>query len=238
MGLAAVVVGLAVVLVGLLLRRVRATQGALQRSQVQLKVQSERDPLTGVANRRHAQQRFHDESQAAVGAWRGALLLVDVDHFKRVNDEHGHGVGDQVLIEVARRLQSAVREHDVVGRWGGEGFLVMAPKARGDALDALAKRLLAVVSDTPVALANGRTLTVTVSIGYGAFPLPPCEQPIDWERALNLADMALYTAKSQGRHRAIGVAALADHETALADAEEDFERAWSDGLVQLHVEAA
>ncbi len=235
--MAAGVVTLAALLVGLLLRRVRATQAALQRSQTELKVQSERDPLTGVANRRHAQQRFAAESEATDGAWSGALLLVDVDHFKRVNDDHGHGAGDQVLIEVARRLQSALREQDVVVRWGGEEFLVLAPKARGAALDALARRLMDSVGASPIALAEGRAIAVSVSIGYGAFPIAPREQPIGWERALNLADMALYTAKSQGRHRAVGVAALADDEHALVEAERDFERAWSRGRVDLVVEA-
>jgi len=234
--LAAGVVGLAALLVGLLLRRVRATQLALRRSQAQLKVQSERDPLTGTANRRHGQERLQAEAEAGGGAWSGALLLVDVDHFKRVNDEHGHHVGDQVLIAVARRLQSAVREHDVVVRWGGEEFLVLAPSARGAALETLAKRLMQAVSAAPIELSDGRTVAVTVSVGYGAFPLGPREEPLGWERALNLADMALYTAKSQGRNRSVGVVALADDEHALAAAERDFERAWSDGRVRLAIE--
>jgi diguanylate cyclase (GGDEF)-like protein len=236
--LAAVVVGLAALLVGLLLRRVWATQGALQRSQAQLKVQSERDPLTGAANRRHGQARLQAESEAADGAWSGALLLVDVDHFKHVNDEYGHNVGDEVLVEVARRLQSAVREHDVVVRWGGEEFLVMAPKATGASLDALAQRLMRCVSETPVPLADGRTIAVTVSVGYGAFPLSPRQEHIRWDRALNLADMALYTAKSQGRNRAVGISGLhaaADAAT-MERVEADFERAWQDGVLNLAIQ--
>ena len=238
--LAAVVVGLAALLVGLLLRRVRATQAALQRSQAQLKVQSECDPLTGLANRRHGQTRLQAESEAAGGAWSGSLLLVDVDHFKRVNDEHGHGAGDHVLVEVARRLQSNVREHDVVVRWGGEEFLVLAPAARGAVLDALASRLMQAVGATPVPLGAGNAIPVTVSVGYGAFPLTPCAQAIDWERALNLADMALYTAKSQGRNCAVGIAGLepaaASDPATLGRVEADFERAWQDGLLRLAIQ--
>ncbi len=237
--LAAVVVGLAALLVGLLLRRVRATQAALQRSQAQLKVQSECDPLTGLANRRHGQARLQAESGAA-GAWSGSLLLVDVDHFKRVNDEHGHGAGDQVLLEVARRLQSAVREHDLVVRWGGEEFLVLAPAARDAALDALARRLIHAVGATPVPLGDADAIAVTVSVGYGAFPLAPGAQAMGWERALNLADMALYTAKSQGRNRAVGIAGLdpaaASDPASLGRVEADFERAWQDGLLRLVIQ--
>ena len=235
--LAAVVVGLAVLVMGLLLRRVVATQSALQQSQSQLKVQSERDPLTGTTNRRHGQALLHAQGDAISGDWRGALLLVDVDHFKRVNDELGHQAGDQVLIEVARRLQQAVRGHDVVVRWGGEEFLVLAGSTHGVALDALAQRLMHAINATPVQLADGRSVSVTVSVGYGAFPLPPQHEAMNWTRALNLADMALYTAKSQGRNRAVGVAELAQDDTALADTERDFEHAWTAGRVRLTIAA-
>ncbi len=232
---AALALGLAAVLVGLLLKRMWATQRALQRSQAQLRQQSQRDPLTGLANRRHGQ----DALRAGVDGegYRGALLLVDIDHFKHVNDGHGHAVGDQVLIEVARRLSHAVRAEDLVVRWGGEEFLVIAPQPTDAALDELAARLLRSVGATPIAVegvAGG--LAVTASIGYGAFPL--AGSTLSCERALNLADMALYTAKSQGRNRAIGIAGLqaqADAAT-LVRVEADFERAWHDGLLRLAVQ--
>lgn len=231
--LAAAVVACAALLVALLLRRVRTTQRSLERSQAQLREQSEVDPLTGVANRRCGQQRLAAIDGAA--AFRGALLLIDVDHFKRVNDGQGHAAGDQVLVEVARRLQAAVRRGDLLVRWGGEEFLVIAPDIAGAALEELAQRLLRAVGDTPVELADSSRLAVTVSIGHAAFPLAPRAEPVGWERALNLTDMALYTAKSQGRARAIGLRALADSPDALARAERDFERAWTEGFVQLSV---
>jgi diguanylate cyclase (GGDEF)-like protein len=230
--LAAAVLACAALLVGLLLRRVRSTQRSLERSQAQLREQSEIDPLTGVANRRSGQQRLAALDTGAAG-FRGALLLIDVDHFKRINDGHGHAAGDQVLVEVARRLQGAVRSADLLVRWGGEEFLVIAPDVAGAALEEFAQRLLRAVGGSPVDLAGGDRLAVTVSIGYGAFPLAPRAEPIGWERALNLSDMALYTAKSQGRARAVGLRALADTADALARAERDFERAWADGFVQL-----
>ncbi len=232
--MAAAVVAAAAVLVGLLLRRVQATQRSLERSQARLREQSEIDPLTGSANRRCGQQRL-DAMSAGDSGFRGALLLVDVDHFKRVNDDHGHAAGDVVLAEVARRLQAAVRAGDLLVRWGGEEFLVVAPDIAGPALEDLALRLLRAVGDTPVPLADGRTLPVTVSVGHAAFPLPPRAEPVSWERALNLADMALYTAKSQGRRRAVGLRGVADAPGALQPAEADFERAWSDGAVTLSV---
>jgi diguanylate cyclase (GGDEF)-like protein len=234
--LAAALVAAAALLVGALLRRVRATQRSLQSSQHQLKVQSEHDALTGVANRRRGQARLDEASRAS--GFEGALLLVDVDHFKRVNDEHGHAAGDQVLMEVARRLQTAVREDDLVVRWGGEEFLVITPGVEGAALDELARRLLHAVRGAPVTLSDGRTLAVSASIGHAAFPLGPRAVTLGWERALNLADMALYTAKSQGRARAVGLAGLADVPDALARAETDFERAWTDGVVRLSVQPA
>ena len=231
--LAAAVVASATLLVALLLRRVRSTQRSLERSQAQLREQSEIDPLTGVANRRCGQQRLA-ALDAAAASYRGALLLIDVDHFKHINDGQGHAAGDQVLVEVARRLQAAVRGGDLLVRWGGEEFLVIAPGVAGPALEELAQRLLRAVGQAPIE-AGGTRLTVTVSIGHAAFPLAPRAEPVGWERALNLVDMALYTAKSQGRARAVGLRALADMPDALVRAERDFERAWTEGFVQLSV---
>ena len=241
---AAVLLGLLAVLVGALLRRMRETQRALQHSQAQLRLQSERDPLTGLANRRHGQDHLRAGVEGAGPGYAGALLLVDVDHFKHVNDGHGHGVGDQVLVEVARRLTHAVRDGDLVVRWGGEEFLVVAPlRVGGTALDELAARLLRSVSDTPViTAAPAGAVAVTVSIGYGAFPLDGAGGcgSLSWERALNLADMALYTAKSQGRNRAVGIAGLQAgapiDATTLGRVEADFEGAWQEGLLRLVIQ--
>ncbi len=230
--LVAAMLALAVVFAVLLYLRVRETQRQLVQSQARLRVQSERDALTGLANRRH----FQDVMQArgAQQAFEGALLLVDIDHFKHVNDSHGHAVGDEVLVEVGRRLAQAVRDDDIVVRWGGEEFLVFAPALKAEALDALAERLLQTIGGTPIA-ADGHQLHVTASIGHAHFPLAPHRLQLSWERALNLTDMALYTAKSLGRNRAIGIrSAQAQDADALVATEADFERAWSEGRVALH----
>jgi len=234
---AALAMALSVAAVGLLYRRMRATNRQLVASQAQLRVQSERDPLTNLANRRH----FLSVMQAEQGrgdrtkGFEGALLLVDIDHFKHVNDGHGHAAGDLVLCEVARRLNEAVRGDDLVVRWGGEEFLVLALQVPAAQAEQLAKRVLKIIGDKPVVV-EGRPVQVTVSIGYARFPLPPNVFPVDWEQAINLADMALYTAKNQGRNRAVGiVAAQAPAAPELREIEADFDRAWHEGRITLKV---
>jgi diguanylate cyclase (GGDEF)-like protein len=235
--LVAAVLALSVVLAVLLVRRVRETQRQLQASHTLLRVASERDPLTNLANRRH----FHAVMQASpaggAAGFAGTLLLIDIDHFKHINDGHGHAAGDVVLVEVARRLNEAVRDDDLVVRWGGEEFLVLAGPLGTEQADQLAARILSSVGGTPVLIgrdAGDAAIWVTASIGYACFPLPPYSVPVQWEQAINLADMALYTAKSQGRNRAVGlVSANAPDAAALRGIEGDFERAWHEEQVTL-----
>lgn len=225
---------LATALIVLLLRRMRETQRELRSRQASLRVQSERDTLTGLANRRHFQHVMQAQAQTEGSAgFVGSLLLVDIDHFKHVNDGHGHGVGDAVLVEVARRLGAAVREGDLVARWGGEEFIIFAPGIGAGAVDALAARVLNGIGSTDIH-AGSAALRVTASIGYGRFPLAPHGVPLGWEQALNLADMALYSAKSQGRNLALGIASVtAQDGAALRAVEADFELAWQEGRVAL-----
>lgn len=221
----------AMLVLAVLVKRTRDANLRLRRSQALLKVQSERDALTGLANRRHLRELL--TAQALADGFQGGLLMLDVDHFKRVNDEQGHSVGDQVLIEVARRLGSAVRADDLVCRWGGEEFLVHAPGLSGEALDALAQRLLAAVGDTPITVAGGASLSVTASVGQGGFPLPGQTHPVSWETAVNLVDMALYTAKGHGRDCAVGLQSLRGGD--LSAVAEDFEQARVSGQLNLRV---
>ncbi len=195
-----------------LLRRMRHSNHALRASNALLLVASERDPLTGLANRRHFQAVMQRETQAgadsAAGALEGSLLLIDVDHFKRINDTHGHALGDAVLVEIAARLQSTLREDkDLTVRWGGEEFLVYARGLPPEQVEVLAERLLAAIGSTPVKHGRER-IAVTASIGFATFPLLPECRPIDWERAVDLVDKAMYLAKAHGRNRAYGVRAL------------------------------
>lgn len=230
----AVLFSLSLGLAALMVRKVRAANKRLKANQALLRAQSERDPLTDLANRRHflavmAQQN----AEQAKGHFNGALLMVDIDHFKRVNDEHGHGVGDVVICEVARRLCHAVREGDLVVRWGGEEFLIYAPAVSADDVAHLAERVLHTVGAALVATEDG-PLRVTVSIGFAHFPLPPGQLNLHWEQAVNWADMALYTAKAQGRNRAMGIASVnAADSSALVQIEADFDAACSSDRVAL-----
>ena len=229
--LLAAVMALAIALVTLLYRRVRETNRRLAANHVQLRAQSERDPLTNLANRRHFQAVM--ATLGAANGFEGALLLVDIDHFKHVNDTHGHAAGDQVLIEVAKRLNDAVRSDDLVVRWGGEEFLILAPRAAPEQAEQMAARVLAALGNASIDVGTA-ALRVTASIGYARFPLPPYSADVPWEQAINLADMALYTAKNQGRNRAVGITSTtASTRELLRDIESDFDQAWRDGRVTL-----
>jgi diguanylate cyclase (GGDEF)-like protein len=142
-------------------------------------------------------------------------------------------VGDVVIRDVAQRISDAVRAEDLVVRWGGEEFLVFAPNVSQDTLSLLAERVLNSVGGQPVATENG-PLRVTVSIGFAHFPLPPGLLRQHWEQAVNWADMVLYTAKAQGRNRAVGIATVdAQDAAALLEIEADFDAACHSQRVRL-----
>lgn len=161
-------------------------------------LQASTDPLTGVANRRRlddelgwliAQARRHDQPFS--------VMLIDLDCFKTINDTHGHEVGDRVLVECVDRLQASIREADLVGRWGGEEFLLLAPFTDHEAACALAERCRRAIASSPMQHAG---VTVTTSLGVASL------RPDDDARALlRRADLALYTAKRDGRDRVVGI---------------------------------
>ena len=222
---------LSLVVAGLLWRRVRDTNRRLADSNAQLKACAEIDPLTGLANRRHFQEAMRQ--LAADGKFAGTVFLVDIDHFKRVNDCWGHAGGDAVLAEIARRLRAVLREPDLIVRWGGEEFLVVVRALSPEAVDALAQRMLDVVGATPVAHEQ-RVIAVTASIGYATFPIEPTLLAVSWERAINLVDTALYLAKAHGRNRAYGVRMLLANDEQQFDAiARGLERAWQAGDIAL-----
>jgi len=232
MVLAALAVALGLVALVLLYRRVRGVQRQLAARQARLRDLSERDPLTGLANRRHCQ------AVLGRGGYVGALCLIDVDHFKRINDRHGHAAGDQVLIEAAQRMTNTVRESDLAVRWGGEEFLVAAPQLPPGQAGVLAERLLQAFAGQPVTMPDGSPWPLTVSIGYLELPLAGTVPTLGWERALGLVDRALYIAKHGGRNQAVGIATLrADDEAMLGALEDDLDAARATGRLQLRVHA-
>ncbi|WP_374438001.1 diguanylate cyclase domain-containing protein [Inhella sp.] len=222
-GIGAVLLGLCAVIAVLALVRMRKAHLRLRANQALLQVLSERDPLTQLANRRH----FLAAMQArGAEPLTGGLLMLDIDHFKRINDSHGHGAGDQVIQAVAKRLQRTLREGDLLVRWGGEEFLIMAPSLKPAHVQLLADRLLIAVADAPISIGAEQQLRVTISIGFVCFPLPPAGLSLHWERAVNWADLALYAAKHRGRNRAVGITeAQAEDDEAQARIEADFEGA-------------
>ncbi len=153
------------------------------------------DELTGAFNRRHFAESFADAlSDDPTGC---ALLMLDADHFKQVNDVHGHVVGDAVLVELARRLTGCLRPTDCLARWGGEEFAVLLKGVSSDAeLDRLAERLRSTVARTPMVL-EGVTIRLTISIGAAL-----AGDGLDNLDALvEAADRCLYVAKRHGRDR-------------------------------------
>ncbi|MDC8758971.1 diguanylate cyclase [Janthinobacterium sp. hw3] len=240
--LLAVVFALASAVVGLLYRKVRHANVQLEVKNLELKQQSSRDPLTALYNRRHFQEfmRLHKQvEQRGAGPADadlvGALFLLDVDHFKHVNDTHGHAAGDAVLKSIAEHLRVLLRETDMIVRWGGEEFLAFLPAVPRSGIDEVARRVLNGVAAHHIDY-QGRQIAVKVSIGFAPFPLVPLDLPLPWERAVNLVDMALYLAKAHGRNRAYGVRGFAKlAQTSIEAIEQDLEQAWRAGFVELSV---
>ncbi|RKJ95618.1 GGDEF domain-containing protein [Alicycliphilus denitrificans] len=156
------------------------------------------DELTGVANRRALIQALdRDVAHAVRSGEPYALLMLDVDHFKSVNDGHGHRAGDQVLCHVAAILRARLRAQDLVGRYGGEEFVVLLPGTPARGAAGLAETLREAVEQTPCEY-EGRAIRVTVSIGVCGARL---ESGDTWDRLIHAADQALYAAKAAGRNR-------------------------------------
>jgi len=154
------------------------------------------DSLTGTATRRYASERI-DEEVARARAYGISLtfMMIDIDDFKAVNDMHGHLVGDSILCEVARRVRHEIREVDMIGRYGGEEFMVLAPQTGREGAGILAERIRRGVAEQPVR-AYDETLQVSISVGVAIFP-----QDADTAQALiEAADKALYAAKAGGKN--------------------------------------
>ena len=156
---------------------------------------SHTDPLTGLANRRKMRMQLSSLSLEPQG--HSAVMLIDIDLFKRINDEHGHDVGDQVLVAYAKRLRAAAEAGTSVARWGGEEFLLTVPNCSDERAAATAQRLLVQLAQ-PISTAAG-PLQVGASLGYANLPLPGQPNPESWHYSLQMADSALYLAKRSGR---------------------------------------
>lgn len=155
------------------------------------------DSLTGIANRRQLLQTLtRDVVRAVRHREPYGVLMVDVDHFKAVNDRLGHTGGDAVLRHIAQLLQSHLRAQDQVGRWGGEEFMLLLPGTSATGAQLVAEKLRQLVERTPC-IHQGRAIPVTISVGRCAEELGPGDEP---EHLIEAADKALYAAKRAGRN--------------------------------------
>jgi diguanylate cyclase (GGDEF)-like protein len=162
------------------------------------------DFLTGWHNRRYLHTRIKEEpARAQRHATSVACLMIDVDHFKRTNDIHGHLAGDQVLRELAQRIDGQIRGSDTAARFGGDEFAILLPETGVAEATSLAERIRQIVCSAPVDLGDGRGLPLSLSIGVAA--IQPRREERDLkamaDRLLAEADTALYRAKAQGRGR-------------------------------------
>lgn len=193
-------------------QRIVDLQIQLKSVQEELRRQSITDPLTGVLNRRATLERFQLEMSRASREKRPiGVVMIDVDHFKKVNDRWGHICGDEVLKEVAARVKGSLRVYDVFGRMGGEEFMAVLPGTTLPLALSVAERLRVAVSSRPVDTSKGK-IPVTISLGVSQWA-----EGEELERAMDRADKALYLAKERGRDR---VEALSATEGSAALVEE------------------
>ena len=167
-----------------------------------LEVQATCDSLTGLYNRMFFDERFEQEfTMADKRDWPLAVLFIDLDHFKHVNDTYGHQTGDQILQEAARILSAGTRDDDVVARYGGEEFVVILPGCDGKSARVVAERLVNAFRDTPHQVKGGEEIIVTASVGFSL--LSEGDKFSDAKAMLAAADMAVYEAKNLGRDRSV-----------------------------------
>jgi diguanylate cyclase (GGDEF)-like protein len=208
-----------------------------------------RDQLTGLRNRRYLLEFMQEETPRVLRRWLNpavevrslrsiSLILLDLDFFKRVNDDYGHAAGDAVLLQVAQVLKEVVRKPDLVIRWGGEEFLIVALDSDRAAPPLIALRVHEALAQHRFILPGGQELRQTCSLGFGLYPfLSERPEALEWEQVFRIADEGLYLAKARGRNRVHGLvatAAAADEVVAaLAGADPDFPAAVEQGLVQI-----
>jgi two-component system chemotaxis response regulator CheB len=183
-------------------RELKSLAGALDRANKELTLLSVTDGLTRAYNHRHFQERVRIEfSRAERYHTLLSCVLLDLDHFKKVNDTYGHPVGDMVLIRIVEILTESVRDEDLVARYGGEEFVLLLPETGGGRALTLAQRIRERVEQEEILLEDGSKLKFTVSLGVSHYE-PGGEKVRSSDQLIGLADKALYKAKENGRNRA------------------------------------
>ncbi len=216
----------------------------LARTNQELKEASLTDPLTGTRNRRFFDLIITSDVNQAIRTYSPplsfsggrnrdlVLYLIDIDHFKKINDDFGHASGDQLLVEISNRINSVMRQTDVLIRWGGEEFLLLSRAAERSEAENLAARVLNAVGEDPYDLPGaGQPINRTCSVGWAPFPWFT-EKPelVGYETILKMADRALYRAKDGGRNRAFGVIPIEDVENFIGAGFDQLQFEWTELL--------
>ncbi|QOC21308.1 diguanylate cyclase [Wenzhouxiangella sp. AB-CW3] len=201
--------------------RVAERTKELSRANEALAEQSLTDPLTGLRNRRYLIEQAPTDIALVERQYRDAklndsdrvaentdllFLMIDIDHFKQVNDIHGHAAGDRVLQQMSQILNHCIRKSDTAVRWGGEEFLIVARFTDADFAPTMAERLRKTMAEHDFDLGQGERTHLTCSIGFAQYPMFPANPDrIHWEEVINVADRCLYAAKQSWRDAWVGV---------------------------------
>jgi diguanylate cyclase (GGDEF)-like protein len=182
--------------------KMKTMQDNLKRSNRLLLTLSSTDPLTGLYNRRMLMQTLEKEFDRHKRAQKNlALLMIDIDHFKAVNDSYGHLNGDRILVDLAKLLKGYLRPYDIATRFGGEEFALVLPDTTSTGAHDVAERLRKAVEELKFS-GDLRTTKITISVGIACYPSP---EAADIDQLLNAADKALYQAKAGGRNQVIHI---------------------------------
>lgn len=200
---------------GLVFMKQQLLHRELTRANHVLEESSMTDPLTGIRNRRFFSATIEGDVSQCVRAYAEGddrstrdliFYLIDLDNFKRVNDLHGHDAGDRILIEAARRISSAIRNSDVLVRWGGEEFLIVSRYTDRGRATILADRVMQALRAKPFSVGGSGEVHQTCSIGWAAFPwFEDQVEAMSFDAVLKYADRGLYRAKKAGKDQAVGM---------------------------------
>jgi len=223
----------------------------LEEANARIEEASLTDELTQLRNRRFLEQalgsdralavRRHEDGKAMDGEADLLFLLLDLDHFKSVNDSYGHTVGDAVLVQIASLLRSSVRTSDYVVRWGGEEILIVARFIDRRDGPALAEKVRAAIETQELRLDDGTLLHQTCSLGFAAYPFSTRRpRAFGWQAVVDVADLGLYAAKRNGRNTWVGLEAgdLDDPEEVMQRFKENPESSVAKDEIRVHAPQA
>lgn len=198
------------------------------------------DVLTGLKNRRFLEQNigremsFVKRSLANHDGQALGIYLLDIDHYKHVNDTYGHEVGDQVLIEFTKRISETIRDTDLLVRWGGEEFLLVARLEESSGLQILAERIVQAVKQDGYDIGNGNAINITCTVGSVIYPcVENPKKQISWNKLVQLADLALYYGKQKQRDCWVCIEKISNYESRNLVLEQGFEESLKQGLLSI-----